>query len=116
MNRDRLLASAIEMIGRLAPDYQPPAPPAPQLASTSLLEKMSDFMDEGISNGQFFAHDKVVAMAIASIIVADNPEDTACDEQILYDRERRAFLNLARTAPTADRINYMLAGKGSLRN
>ncbi len=116
MNRDRLLSTAIDRVSALAPDYQPPTPPAPQLASTSLLEKMSGFMDEGIGSGQFFAHDKVVAMAIASIIVADNADDIICDEQTLYDRERRAFLHLARTAPTADRINHMLAGHGSLRN
>ena len=116
MNRDRLLPTAIELVTSLATDYQPPEAPIPQLASHNLLEKMSAFMDDGIAKGQFFAHDKVVAMAIASIMVADNADDTGCDEQKLYDRERRAFLHLARTTSTADRINHMLSGKGSLRN
>ena len=64
----------------------------------------------------FFEHDRVVAMQIATIVVADENQNRESDEQALYDRERRAFLKLAQTEKTGLRINAMLDGQGALRN
>lgn len=116
MNRDRLLPAAIAKLKQMQDSYLPPSSPHVQLASHSILKKMSDFMDDGITKGFFFEHDKKVAMTIASIIVADEGQEAEANEQMLYDRERRAFLTLAQTQPTALRIAHMLDGKGALRN
>lgn len=116
MNRDRLLPKAIAALQEMQDSYTPPAEPQVKLGGYSLLEKMSAFMDDGISKGYFFAHDKQVAMTIATIIVADEGQSPEASEQMLYDRERRAFLTLAKTEPTALRIAHMLEGKGALRN
>ena len=110
MSRDRLLARAIAETKALATGYQPSDVPEVRLASHSLIEKMDSFMQDGVDKGMFTAHNKVVAMAIATIIVADDGEDAASDEQTLYDRERRAFLHLSRTDDSADMIANMLAG------
>ena len=67
-------------------------------------------MQDGVDKGMFTAHNKVVAMAIATIIVADQGQDAVSDEQTLYDRERRAFLQLSRTDASAGMIANMLAG------
>jgi 3-hydroxyacyl-CoA dehydrogenase len=71
---------------------------------------MDDFIQDGVDKGMFTAHNKVVAMAIASIMVADEAEPAETSEQALYDRERRAFLHLAQTDATAQMIAKMLAG------
>ena len=73
-------------------------------------------MSEGVARGDFFDHDKTVAMQIATIIVSDQGQAQESDEQALYDRERRAFLMLAKTEKTGLRINAMLNGQGALRN
>jgi hypothetical protein len=55
-------------------------------------------------------------MQIATIIVSDKGQAQESDEQALCDRERRAFLMLAKTEKTCLRINAMLNGQGALRN
>ena len=116
MNRDRLLPQAIRCIEQMQDGYSPAQPPEVKLASHQLLEKMAAFMDDGIAKGMFFPHDKMVAMTIATIVVADENQAAEADEQMLYDRERRAFITLAKTEQTAQRIAHMLDGKGALRN
>lgn len=110
MNRDRLLPLAMEMITGMQESYHPPSPPVIQLGNRHLIEKMDSFMQEGVDKGDFTPHNKQVAMMIASIIVADQDEPLECDEQALYDRERRAFLRLAKTQQTASLIDLMLNG------
>ena len=47
-------------------------------------------------------------MQIATIIVASKDEAQHSDEQALFDRERRAFLNLAKTDKTGQWIAALL--------
>ena len=47
-------------------------------------------------------------MAIGSVVVAGADETRGVSEQDLYDRERRFFLELAKTQNTHDRIVGML--------
>ena len=110
ISRDRLLPLAIDTAVRMQTGYAPPPEPEVYLASSELLGRMDSFMAEGVARGDFAPHNKTVAMQIASIIVAAEGEDRASSEQALYDRERRAFLNLARTEKTARWIAAMLAG------
>ena len=110
MSRDRLLAQAIQEVQHSVADYQAVAEPEVRLASYSLIAKMDSFMQDGVDKGMFSAHNKTVAMAIATIIVADEDQAPESDEQALYDRERRAFLQLARTPESAAMIADMLGG------
>ena len=116
MNRDKLVAMAIDTVKDMAAGYQARPEPSFVLPGNALLEEMSAFMDKGIADGLFFPHDKTVAMAVASIVVSDDANDTEASEDDLYARERRAFLNLAKTEETKARIVSMLEKGVMLRN
>lgn len=116
MSRDRLMSAALAEMAVLQQGYQAPTEPQVRLADHALITKMESFMSEGVARGDFFDHDKTVAMQIATIIVSDQGQAQESDEQALYDRERRAFLMLAKTEKTGLRINAMLNGQGALRN
>ena len=108
LSRDRLLPLAIDTVRQMQDSYVPPKPPAVQLASPQLMDKMEAFMADGVARGDFAPHNKVVAMQIATIIVASKDEAQHSDEQALFDRERRAFLNLAKTDKTGTWIAALL--------
>ena len=74
-------------------------------------------MDNGIDKGIFYPHDKTVAMEVASVVVnkKDNKVITVKEDE-LFDRERKAFINLAKTKPTLDRISALIEKWVSLRN
>ena len=110
ISRDRLLPLAIDTVVQMQTGYTPPLQPEVCLASPAVLTKMDAFMTEGVNRGDFAPHNKTVAMQIATIIVADEGESQNSSEQALYDRERRAFLNLAKTDKTGRWIAAMLAG------
>ena len=116
MNRDKLVTMAIAAVKDLAQDYAPRPEPEFILPGNALLKDMADFMDKGIDDGLFFPHDKTVAMAVASIVVSDDDHDTTASEDDLYARERRAFLQLAKTPETKARIESMLEKGVMLRN
>ena len=116
MNRDKLVTMAIDAVKTLADGYAPRPEPKFTLPGNALLAEMSDFMDKGIADGLFFPHDKTVAMAVASIVVSDGPDPIEASEDDLYARERRAFLNLAKTPETKARIVSMLETGVMLRN
>ena len=74
-------------------------------------------MDKGIKKGYFYPHDKTVAMGVASVIV--NTENNAVKkvtEDDLFERERKAFINLAQTQKTYERISSLLEKGINLRN
>ena len=116
MNRDRLLPRAIKMIAEMQDGYKTPPPPVAQLADGGLAEKMEDFMQQGIDRGDFFPHDKTVAMAIASVMLRGSGDGETADEAALYARERAAFIRLAQTSETHDRIRTMLDDGAAVRN
>ena len=116
MNRDRLLPRAIEMIAEMQDGYKTPPPPVAQLADSGLAEKMEDFMQQGIDRGDFFPHDKTVAMAIASVMLRGSGDGETADEAALYARERAAFIRLSQTSETHDRIRTMLDDGAAVRN
>ncbi|MGR3491197.1 MAG: 3-hydroxyacyl-CoA dehydrogenase NAD-binding domain-containing protein [Shimia sp.] len=110
MNRDKLVRTAQARIAAWGP-YAPPAEPEVTLPGRAILAKMEAFMDDGIGNGWFTPHNKTTAMEIATIVVnVHGEEPQRVSEQDLYNRERAAFLRLARTKETRARINGMLVG------
>jgi len=116
MNRDRLLPRAIALVREMQNGYHAPEKPIAQLASAALYDKMAKFMQDGIDRGDFMPHDKTVAMTIAGIMLCADGDDEAVDEQVLYARERRAFITLAQTPQTHARIATMLDNGAAVRN
>ena len=117
MNRDKLLTEAMAEIEAMhKAGYQPPSEKQFILPAGDLLEEMSAFMDKGIADSLFFPHDKTVAMAVASIVVHDGDEAIAATEDDLYRREREAFIRLAQTKQTRERIVTMLTEGAPIRN
>jgi 3-hydroxyacyl-CoA dehydrogenase len=110
MGRDRLLGQALEMVRELHIGYIAPKVPVVELGGHHLIAKMDKFMQDGVNGGDFSGHNKTVAMNIANIIVADESESCKINEQDLYDRERRAFIVLAKTSMTKRWIKKMLHG------
>ncbi|MFZ1815297.1 MAG: 3-hydroxyacyl-CoA dehydrogenase NAD-binding domain-containing protein [Rhizobiaceae bacterium] len=112
-NRDRLVAAALaSMKGRTgaAPAERAPVRFAPHSTIDAIIG------DRKAKHGdRFSAHDEVVARALLSVFC---DEDTQCpvDDWMLFDRERKAFLTLARTSSTRERIAHMLANGSALRN
>ncbi len=117
LNRDKLLHVAATEMAKMQPNYTAPTTPEFHLPGRAILTKMSDFMQKGIDDGLFHPHDKTVAMQVAEIVVngaGDAP--LIVSEQDMYDRERRAFLNLAKTPQTHARIATMLDDGAAIRN
>ncbi len=108
MNKDHLIAAATKMMSGLADGYTAPTEPAFRLGNHDLLAKMDAFMRAGVERGDFTPHNRTVAMAIGSVVVAGADESRDVSEQDLYDRERKFFLELAKTQNTHDRIVGML--------
>ena len=116
MNRDRLLTRAIALVNEMQDGYTAPSRPTAKLADAGLHDKMSSFMQEGVDRGDFMPHDKTVAMEIAGIMLRGDGDPAEVDEQALYARERRAFINLAKTDRTHARIASMLDDGAAIRN
>ena len=116
MNRDRLYTRSVQELSALAENYTPKSQPEFKLAGGDILERMAAFMDEGVAKGDFFPHDKTVAMQIASIMCSDDGVEQDATEQDLYKRERDAFIRLAKTPETRARIYGLLHGGGAVRN
>ena len=117
LNRDKLMhVASIEMV-KLQKEYLPPIEPVFELPGSHMIKKMSDFMQNGINEGLFFPHDKTVAMQVAEIVVNSADENSiTVSEQDMYNRERRAFLNLAKTPETIARISSLLDTGEAIRN
>jgi len=69
-----------------------------KIDSSSLLEKTSE-------------HDLFIYTELTKILSSNN-----LTEQQLLDLEHEAFMELIKTKPTQDRIEYMLANGKALRN
>ena len=112
MNRDKLITQATDILTQMANTYTPPKSPKMILPGKALLSKMDNFMSDGVAKGWFKPHNKTTAMEIATIVVnTASDENLEVSEQNMFDRERAAFLNLAKTPETKLWINAMLSGE-----
>ena len=116
MNRYRLVPRVIERVTARQVSDRAPDVPVGQLADGALAGKMEEFMQQGIDRGDFFPHDKTVAMAIASVMLRGNGDGESADESELYTRERAAFIRLSKTPETLARIRTMLDDGAAVRN
>ena len=108
MNRDGLYTTGVARLRALATDYVAPGTPTFTLAGGRLLERMRTYMDEGVERGDFTAHNRTVAMEVASVVCADDGVARAASEDELFAREREAFVRLARTDETRAQIASLL--------
>ena len=115
-NRDRLLSESLASLkdgsDQVGFDRAPIA-----MAGKPCFDKMVAWAEDMHAKGKLFAHDVVVSTEIARIVTGGELEPgTLQSEQDLYDAERRAFLVLAKTEATQERIGTLLDKGKAVRN
>ena len=117
MNRDRLLAGARASALELAQGYEPPATPEIVAPGAPAYDAMCAMLDDMASRGIALAHDRTVSRHLARVLAGgDAQAGRAVGEGELFGLEREAFLALARTPETGERIAHMLDRGRPLRN
>ena len=117
MNRDRVLAEAIDKVHALSPGYAPPEPPVFNLPGPSGKAALALAVGEFARTGKATAHDVVVADALARVLTGGNADLTdEVGEEALLALEREAVFSLMRTEGTRARIEHMLETGKPLRN
>lgn len=117
MNRDRLLGTAIDAVEALADGYEPVARAPLAMPGASVWQDMQDWLGKAHSNGRLTPHDVTTGRQIAMIVTGgDIDAGTELGESDICALERKAFLTLAKTAETRQRIEHMLATGSPLRN
>lgn len=117
MNRDRLIEGAREALKALGNGYQPREKPVFVLAGGTAHAEMVSFLNDGQEKGWFYPHDVTVATAIAGIMTGgDDAESIDVSEKDMFARERAAFIGLAKTPETRERITRLLRDGVSIRN
>ncbi len=117
MNRDRLLADAKKRAIEMADGYTPPAKTGVAVAGEQGRRAMHERLDELDRRGVTTPHDRVVAEHLADVLSGGGaaPGEWVSDED-LCALERSAFIALASTRATRDRIEHMLSEGRPLRN
>lgn len=117
MNRDRLIEGARSALKVMSNGYAPRQKPEFMLAGGEAQAEMVAFLQDGQKKGWFFPHDVTVATAIAGIMTGgEGAEPVSATETELYARERAAFISLAKTAETRERITELLRNGNAIRN
>ena len=117
MNRDRVLAEAIDKVHALSGDYVPPEPPVFRLPGRSGKAALALGVGDLVRAGKATPHDVVVADALARVLTGGDADLTdEVTEDDLLALEREAALSLLRTAGTRARIRHMLENGRPLRN
>ena len=117
MNRDRVLAEAVDKVHALSPGYAPPEPPVFHLPGRSGQATLAITVGEFARTGKATPHDVVVAGALARVLSGGDADLVdEVEEDVLLALEREAVLSLVRTPETRARIEYMLETGRPLRN
>ena len=117
MNRDRLLAAAIEAANALVGGYAPTGRGPLAMPGRDVWQEMIAWLEKARAKGHLTPHDVTTGKQIAMIVTGgDVDAGTVMTEQDLFDLERKAFVTLARTAETRARIAHMLESGSPLRN
>ena len=115
-NRDRLFSEAMAAIndGSEQRDFERGSI---AMAGRVVFKEMVTWAEDMHAKGKLFAHDVFVSTEIARIVTGgDIAPKTLWSEQDLYDAERRAFLILAQTPKTQERIRTLLDNGKAVRN
>ncbi|NNE57953.1 MAG: acetoacetyl-CoA reductase [Hellea sp.] len=115
-NRDRLFTEAMAAVKDGSEQVEFDRPPL-EMSGKPMFEKMVKWANEMVAKGKLFPHDAVVSTEFARILTGGEIEPgTKRTEQDLLEAERRAFLTLAKTAATQERIVGLLDHGKSIRN
>ena len=117
MNRDRLLATALQAVDELAPGYAPSRRSSLAMPGRAIWAEMKDWLDQAHAKGKLTPHDVSTGAQVAKIVTGgDIDAGTELTENDLCALERESFLTLAKTAETRARIQHMLEHGTPLRN
>jgi 3-hydroxyacyl-CoA dehydrogenase len=116
MNRDRLLSDARARVLELAPDYAPPSPRTIRALGREALGNLHYAIWAMREAGHIADHDVTIGRRIAYVLAGGDGPPRDVSEQDILDLEREAFLSLAGTTATKERIGHMLRTGKPLRN
>ena len=117
MNRDRLLADAKQLCTMMADNYVAPEPAIISLPGASAKAALMMAFGGMKDAGKTAPHDEVICDALATVLSGGTTDITeTITEQQIMDLEHAAFMELAKTKATLQRIEYMLANGKPLRN
>ena len=115
-NRDRLFSEAVSAI-KDGSEQRGFERGSIAMAGKTVFKEMIAWAENMHAKGKLFAHDVFVSTEIARIVTGGDIEPgTEWSEQDLYDAERRAFLTLAKTPQTQERIRSLLDDGKAVRN
>ena len=115
-NRDRLFTEAIAAVKNGDEQVAFDRPPL-NMAGRPLFNKMVKWANDMVEKGKLYPHDAIVSAEFARILTGgDIDPGSEWTEQDLLDAERRAFLTLAKTPATQERIIGLLDHGKSIRN
>ncbi len=121
-NRDLLLRDAKADALRLAQakeagQWKPPQPPLLLLPGVGARMVLEQQIDNLLLTGKLSEHDAVIGRHLAKVLTGGNCSPIApVTEQYVLDLEREAFLGLAGTPKSQDRMQSILMSGKSLRN
>jgi 3-hydroxyacyl-CoA dehydrogenase len=118
MNSDHLLGSAIDATLALSADYTAPQQaPSFKMPGREVWAEMQAWLKKTHEKGYLTAHDVTTGTQVARVVTGgDVDAGTLMTEDDIFELERKAFLDLAHTAETRARIQFMLDYGGALRN
>ena len=117
MNRDRLLATAVDATLKLSKNYSTQSNEPLQMPGHEVWQEMIDWLERTHAKGHLTQHDVTTGTQIAMIVTGGNVDSgTLLDENGIFALERKAFLTLATTKETRARIEFMLKHGSPLRN
>lgn len=119
INPDHLIYEAKNMVLELAKDYAPPEPKKEiYLPGEGGRLAIEVTMDGIFKQGLISEHDLLIGKKLAWVLTGGDKASPTCpvDEQYLLDIEREAFLELAKTKKSQERMEYMLKTNKPLRN
>ena len=118
MNRDGLIHAAKQVaLGMLESGWQTPAPVTVQVMGVDGMGNFRWILDNARSGDFISDHDHYLSMMVGRVLSGGEVEINAeVDEQYLLDLERKAFLEVCRTAKSIERMQHMLRTGKPLRN
>jgi 3-hydroxyacyl-CoA dehydrogenase len=117
MNRDRLLATAINAALDLSSTFSVERHEPLPMPGGEVCRDMFDWLNKSHDKGHLTSHDVTTGMQIATIVTGGNVEaGTLLNEDEICALERKGFLTLAKTEETRARIEFMLEHGSPLRN
>ncbi len=117
MNRDRLVEAGLAALAQMGEGYRRPRRPKFKLAGGETFAAMVEHLERGEADGRLLPHDVTVGRALARIVTGGaGAKPTEAGEADLFAAEREAFVALARTAQTKERIEGLMKRGETVRN